>query len=121
MKGDMFIKFRDMEDVCVAYDVDFSGPGAGCGVEWWFSNLTAEESDGLNVTPAEDCAIADMCIAAAEGRDHYDDDCGGPCISLSADRDKSKPLGTPISQLSTRPGEPGYAEWLRISRSWGYD
>lgn len=34
--------------------------------------------------------------------------------------DKTGPLGTPISQLSTRPGEPGYAEWCRISRSWGY-
>ena len=30
-------------------------------------------------------------------------------------------LGTPISQLSGRPGEPGYAEFCRISRSWGYD
>ena len=30
-------------------------------------------------------------------------------------------LGTPLSEISTRPGEKGYAEWLRISRSWGYD
>lgn len=30
-------------------------------------------------------------------------------------------LGTPISQLSTRPGDSGYSEWLRISKSWGYD
>lgn len=35
--------------------------------------------------------------------------------------DRSKPLGTPLSKLSTRPGEEGYAEWIRISKSWGYD
>jgi hypothetical protein len=29
-------------------------------------------------------------------------------------------LGTPISEISTQPGQPGYAEWLRISRSWGH-
>jgi len=29
--------------------------------------------------------------------------------------------GTPISQLSGRPGEPGYAEFCRIARSWRYD
>lgn len=32
-----------------------------------------------------------------------------------------RPLGTPISQLSGRPGEPGYEEFTRIARSWGYD
>lgn len=30
-------------------------------------------------------------------------------------------LGTPISQLSGRPGHPGYDEFCRIARSWGYD
>ena len=30
-------------------------------------------------------------------------------------------LGTPISQLSGRPGDPGYEEFCRIARSWGYD
>lgn len=29
--------------------------------------------------------------------------------------------GTPISQLSGRPGTPGYAEFVRIAKSWGYD
>jgi hypothetical protein len=33
----------------------------------------------------------------------------------------SRPLGTPLSQISTQPGQPGYEEWLRISRSWGYE
>jgi hypothetical protein len=29
-------------------------------------------------------------------------------------------LGTPISQLSGRPGMPGYAEFCRIAATWGY-
>jgi hypothetical protein len=28
--------------------------------------------------------------------------------------------GTRISKISTQPGTAGYAEWCRISRSWGY-
>lgn len=32
-----------------------------------------------------------------------------------------QPLGTPISQLSGRPGEPGWEEFKRIANSWGYD
>ena len=31
------------------------------------------------------------------------------------------PLGTPFSELSTKPGQPGYEHWLRIAQSWGYD
>lgn len=30
-------------------------------------------------------------------------------------------LGTPISQLSGRPGHSGYNEFCRIAKSWGYD
>lgn len=30
-------------------------------------------------------------------------------------------LGTPISQLSGRPGHPGYEEFVRIAKSWGYE
>lgn len=38
-----------------------------------------------------------------------------------APRDPSKPIGTPISQISGRPGEAGYEEFCRIARSWGHD
>lgn len=31
------------------------------------------------------------------------------------------PIGTPISQLSGRPGQPGYSEFVRIAKSWGFD
>lgn len=30
-------------------------------------------------------------------------------------------LGTPISELSGRPGEPGYARFKEIAKSWGYE
>jgi hypothetical protein len=30
-------------------------------------------------------------------------------------------LGTPISQLSGWPGHPGFDEFTRIAKSWGYD
>lgn len=29
-------------------------------------------------------------------------------------------LGTPLSQLSGRPGTAGYGEFVRIAESWGY-
>jgi hypothetical protein len=31
-----------------------------------------------------------------------------------------RPLGTPASELSGRPGEPGYERFVAIARSWGY-
>lgn len=32
-----------------------------------------------------------------------------------------RPIGTPLSELSGRPGHPGYGEFKRIAKSWGYD
>lgn len=31
-----------------------------------------------------------------------------------------EPYGTPISEISGRPGHDGYREWQRISDSWGH-
>lgn len=31
------------------------------------------------------------------------------------------PVGTPISELSGRPGHPGYEQFKAIAASWGYD
>jgi hypothetical protein len=33
----------------------------------------------------------------------------------------TEPLGTPISKISGRPSEKGYAEFVRIAKSWGFD
>lgn len=30
-------------------------------------------------------------------------------------------IGTPLSELSGRPGQPGYEEFCRIARSWGHE
>lgn len=30
-------------------------------------------------------------------------------------------MGTPISELGTQPGQPGYEKFRAIARSWGYD
>lgn len=30
-------------------------------------------------------------------------------------------LGTPLSELSGQPGQPGYERFAAIARSWGYD
>lgn len=30
-------------------------------------------------------------------------------------------LGTPLSELSGRPGQPGYERFVQIARSWGHD
>lgn len=35
--------------------------------------------------------------------------------------DERPTLGTPISQLSGRPGHDGFDEFCRIARSWGHD
>lgn len=45
----------------------------------------------------------------------------GPTGESCEPEDVSFSLGTPISELSGRPGHAGYAEFKRIASSWGYD
>ena len=45
---------------------------------------------------------------------HHTVDCPG-CIP------QAPPLGTPISELSGRPGHKGYDRFVQIAKSWGYD
>lgn len=118
MKGDTFVKFRNWDEAYVKYDIDFSGPGSGCSVEWWFGYMTAAQHAALDITAEEDEAIAQECIAVAEGRsgDYRDDD-----VMISGALGPGEQLGTPISELSTTPGTPGYAAFVRIGKSWGYD
>lgn len=63
------------------------------------------------------CDACDHAIAEWEApREPMEGDVGiGPL------RQPGEPIGTPISQLSGRPGEPGYAEFCRIARSYGYE
>lgn len=63
------------------------------------------------------CDTCNLGIAEHEvGYDPHETDVAiGP-----SSRDLSAPIGTPIDRISTQPGTPGYAEWLRFSKSWGY-
>ncbi len=49
------------------------------------------------------------------------DDEGYGLGSLFVHSERGAVLGTPLSQLSGRPGHPGYDEFRRIAKSWGYD
>jgi hypothetical protein len=42
-------------------------------------------------------------------------------ISFAGTRDPGEPIGTPISQLSGRPGHDGYDKFVQIAKSWGHD
>lgn len=53
-----------------------------------------------------------------DDRCRCDDDCGGVFIF---GRETSKTIGTPISELSGRPGHDGYDKFVQIAKSWGYD
>jgi len=69
------------------------------------------------------CDACDLGVAEWEQpREPFDDD----VLIVPTPRDPSRPLGTPISQLAGRPdgtpeGQAKYEEWLRISRSYGFD
>lgn len=42
-------------------------------------------------------------------------------ISFIEPRAPGEKLGTPISELSSKPGTDGYEKFKRIAKSWGYD
>jgi hypothetical protein len=62
-----------------------------------------------------DLPEGDQYFFESESLAEYKSDCPG--CNPSGPRQ----FGTPISQLSGRPGQPGYAEFCRLARSWGYD
>ena len=62
------------------------------------------------------CSDCDMFTS-----EHEVDDEPMPDNVVITPSDSSRPMGTPISELSGRPGHPGHAEFLRIAKSWGYD
>lgn len=54
-----------------------------------------------------------------ESESYHRVDCPG-CLAHYGCTLESVKLGTPISQLSGRPGTAGFAEFTRIADSWGY-
>lgn len=63
------------------------------------------------------CDACDLAVGDDGHYEGFDDD-----VSIAAPpRAPGEKIGTPISELSGRPGHPGYAEFKRIAKSWGYD
>lgn len=62
-------------------------------------------------------------IAARIGRmGGYENPPEGQAMRFAeADLGSREGLGTPLSQLSGRPGHAGYDEFRRIAATWGYD
>lgn len=73
------------------------------------------------------CDACDLPVDDAGHREPMENDV--PIMTAKEFRG-DRPLGTPISGLSSQPGDPnnlsdprhaGYAEFCRIARSWGYE
>ena len=57
----------------------------------------------------------DVYFCESEGAAYRHSDCPG------CNPNGPRPIGTPLSELSGRPGHPGYDEFCRIARSWGHE
>lgn len=59
----------------------------------------------------------------ARGHDHQMNCANESCQHTEPVNGHDEPsrLGTPISQLSGRPGHPGFERFDQIARSWGYE
>jgi hypothetical protein len=74
-----------------------------------------EDDPSVGIVGGYYCDACDQPVEHAS--DRFDDDVAiGPTA-----RDPKQLIGTPISELSGRPGNPGFAEFCRIAKSWGFD
>jgi hypothetical protein len=63
------------------------------------------------------CDACDLGIGEHEiDREPHEDD-----VYIGPEPRPDDKRGTPMSKLSGRPGHPGYEEFKRIARSWGYE
>lgn len=87
-----------------------------CDADVTDSYEPADYSVGIN--PGWYCETCDLGIGEHEiPREPLDGDV--PIFATA--KETGAPLGTPISQLSGRPGHPGFEEFCHIARTWGYD
>lgn len=76
----------------------------------------ADPSVGM-MTGGYYCQDCDVSVADWEvSREPLPDD-----VPISFAKAPGERIGTPASEISTKPGTPGYEEFKRIARSWGYD
>lgn len=86
-----------------------------CDVD--ISDSYERDDPSVGISAGWYCDACDLPV----GDDGYREPLEGDVGISPAPRDPGRPLGTPISQLSGRPGQPGYAEFVRITKSWGFD
>ncbi|WP_291208936.1 hypothetical protein [Hyphomonas sp.] len=76
-----------------------------------------EDDPSVGIVGGYYCDACDLPV----DRDAYEPMEGDVPIMTAREARGDRPLGTPISKLSGRPGEPGFAEFCRIARSWGHE
>jgi len=84
-------------------------------VDAWVDEHSGEYNSGRIACGLEVLPDGDKAVFEAESYAYHAADCqqcnpGGP-----------KQYGTPISQLSGRPGRPGFEAFRSIAESWGYE
>lgn len=84
-------------------------------VDAWVDEHTGKHDTGRIACGLEVLPEGDKAVFEAESYAYHVADCqqcnpGGP-----------QPYGTPISQLSGRPGHPGFDAFRDIAASWGYE
>ena len=117
--SDTFITFRGEPDILVEYKVygDICGQGPDAGeLEWWFCPDDAARFG--DVTAEEDEAVIDLLIKLAV-EDRYSPIEGDVGIFFAPE--PGERLGTPLSEISGRPGHAGFDEFCRIAKTYGYD
>jgi len=84
-------------------------------VDAWCDEITGEHHNGRIACGIAELPAGDTWVYEAESYAYHVADCqqcnpGGP-----------KPYGTPLSQLSGRPGTAGFGVFASIAKSWGHD
>lgn len=87
-----------------------------CGVD--VSDSYEPDDWSVGIVGGWYCDACDLGIGEDDFREPLEDDV---LIAPATEVREDKPLGTPISELSGQPGNPGYAEFCRIAKSWGYE
>lgn len=108
---------RAIRGVEVRVFADSFGGDPSTGVGFGPEELWAETRNGqpFELTDEEVDSLSVEATGIFEGEDRPDD------VPVSFGGRDTSQLGTPISELSGRPGEPGWEKFKAIARSWGYD
>jgi len=86
-----------------------------CDVDIGHSYQEADPSVGI-MSGGWFCEACDLPVGDHEVDRSSDDD-----VPIGPAHIPGGPIGTPSSQISGRPGQPGFEEFKRIARTWGYD